>query len=729
MPCFRFCKYCTKFTKSILYQQCSECDEIDYTLDTFSYNQSLCIPKDKSNSYFIKKKTKWYIDNDNFEDLKMPNEDLIIDYERLLNKEKFYNLSYIIVENCPEEKPYIIYSIRQCVSSCNSSNLIEYGLFMTKKLYLYNGICYDKCPYGSIPDNITNTCIEINEYTSVNTSLNEYLFRKYNEIYILKYLSEYANNSVDIIRAHDFSNYFYNQTTNYSQQLQIQMPIFNFTECIEKLKNIYNLYNNSIFYGIIEYDGQTKKNKINYLINSTSFQFFIDNGTILNYEICEDINVTVEKKVDVSKIDVDYLKKIEDIFNVSLFDNLNELFNDFCLPFTIDNEDLTLYERKKLIEKYKTPCDNNCTFQVFNYSTYYSTCTCQMKNDEKKIKEKIVEEVKENDYLKIILETNNYKYFLCYNIALQIFKYLNNFKIIFPISISLVLLILQSICSICICKKKKKQTPKRTEINVEFPFKKDNKIYMNKLDNKSDIEPSLISERLKVKKNNNKKSLNESISGTTNVTSNVPINVPTNELIVDYSKMDYDQAKKNDTRKFCKIFLDSLLKNICDSINVKQNDIKLYAYGYFFTISLHTYIFVNTLLFSVNNYKAYKDINSLEFSITKQYDRFIYTFFLFFSIIKIYHFIIKKMNESSVCCNFYIIFLFLFFIMNLAFTYFIIIFSIINSYMMNILYISMIIYARIYLFMYTIICFIFSVLRFLSLKCKNKCCFDFSKFL
>ena len=148
---------------------------------------------------------------------------------------------------------------------------------------------------------------------------------------------------------------------------------------------------------------------------------------------------------------------------------MNELFNDFCLPFTIDNEDLTLYERKKLIEKYKTPCDNNCTFQVFNYSTYYSTCTCQMKNDEKKIKEKIVEEVKENDYLKIILETNNYKYFLCYNIALQIFKYLKNFKIIFPISISLVLFILQFICSICICKKKQIQ---KNRNECYFPFKK-----------------------------------------------------------------------------------------------------------------------------------------------------------------------------------------------------------------------------------------------------------------
>jgi hypothetical protein len=52
-PCFELCKYCNKITKSYLYQQCSECDELNYTLDIYSYNQSLCIPKDNSNSYFI----------------------------------------------------------------------------------------------------------------------------------------------------------------------------------------------------------------------------------------------------------------------------------------------------------------------------------------------------------------------------------------------------------------------------------------------------------------------------------------------------------------------------------------------------------------------------------------------------------------------------------------------------------------------------------------------------
>ena len=54
--CYYLCKYCIQITNSFLYQQCTECDEIDYTLGLFSYQKSLCTPKDKSNSFLSKSK-------------------------------------------------------------------------------------------------------------------------------------------------------------------------------------------------------------------------------------------------------------------------------------------------------------------------------------------------------------------------------------------------------------------------------------------------------------------------------------------------------------------------------------------------------------------------------------------------------------------------------------------------------------------------------------------------
>ena len=123
------------------------------------------------------------------------------------------------------------------MSSCNSSNLIEKGIFMTKKLYLYNNICYDECPYGSIKNDIDNTCLEINKHISINASLNANIFKEIINSSILNYLSEYANNSVDIKRGYDFSNYFYNQGVNDSFKLELQLPIFDFfVNALKKLK-------------------------------------------------------------------------------------------------------------------------------------------------------------------------------------------------------------------------------------------------------------------------------------------------------------------------------------------------------------------------------------------------------------------------------------------------------------------------------------------------------------
>ena len=185
-PCFHLCKFCNQATQSFLYQQCSQCDEINYTLDLFSLNKSYCIPKikKKNNTYLIKDEQKWYIEDfEGMDNFIIENKLLEIDYQRLLNNEKFKNLKYEVVDECPSDKPYIIYTTRQCVSSCSSSNLIEFGIFMTEKLYLYNHICYNECPYGSINDNITFTCKERNEYTKTNISLTRDLYDKTQEDY------------------------------------------------------------------------------------------------------------------------------------------------------------------------------------------------------------------------------------------------------------------------------------------------------------------------------------------------------------------------------------------------------------------------------------------------------------------------------------------------------------------------------------------------------------------
>jgi hypothetical protein len=60
---------------------------------------------------------------------------------------------------------------------------------MTKKLYLFNNICYDECPYGLIKDENEFTCKEIiNQYIVVD-----------NNISIYKYLDNYQKNIMDYL--------------------------------------------------------------------------------------------------------------------------------------------------------------------------------------------------------------------------------------------------------------------------------------------------------------------------------------------------------------------------------------------------------------------------------------------------------------------------------------------------------------------------------------------------
>ena len=426
--CFPLCTFCTQITQSFFYQQCKECDEENFTLDLFSYQKSFCIPKDKSNSSFISEQTKWYIENfEGIKEFEIENENIIIDLERLLNNIKYNNISYKIVNKCPEDKPYIIYSIRQCVNSCNSTNLIEHGIFMTKKLYLYNNLCYNKCPYGSIEDDNNMKCIEINQYTKINNNISIYSFLENNYENILNYLSKYANNSVSITRNYDFSNYFYNETTNDSFKMSLNMPIFNFNDCLNLLKIHLSLDNETdIFIGIIEYNTQINKEgkyDINSSpVNSTTYQFFINNGTILDHSICfyMNFNVTVQKKVDMDKFNIykDVIKEINDNYNLSSLYNNGTEFNDKCIPLSLNGKDLTIYDRQLLVSKIIKPCDNNCKYIDFNFTSNYSTCICpiDLPNNKQYIDNQIKDAIKETEIgknLDLLLENANLKYIRC----------------------------------------------------------------------------------------------------------------------------------------------------------------------------------------------------------------------------------------------------------------------------------------------------------------------------
>ena len=290
---------------------------------------------------------------------------------------------------------------------------------MTKQLYLYNNICYDKCPYGSIEDNEAFSCIEINKYI-INQVFSIDYFRN-NKSYenIMEYLGDgYAKDTIQFIRAPDFSNYLSNETydPDYNEEeitkkkKEMKMPIYNFSECISKIIKNYNLNESeNIFSEIIEYNDEINKNgkkDPDKILNSTSFRFFLNNGSIINHSTCNDLDIIVMKFVNNINFNYSLLEEIKNKIGINIFDDNFGIKNN-CAPIIGYNNLLNQF-----------PCDKGCSFVSFDYETNYSTCKCKILNEEDNgIIGKSVDQINKSELMETLselLEKSNLKHISCY---------------------------------------------------------------------------------------------------------------------------------------------------------------------------------------------------------------------------------------------------------------------------------------------------------------------------
>ena len=636
--CFHLCENCNQISQSFLYQQCSKCDEIDYTLDEYSLNKSYCIPKDKSGSYLIKLQTKWYIKNfKGIENLTIENENMILDYQRLLNDEIFYNLEYEIVEECPKDKPYVIISIRQCVKSCYSNNLIEFGIFMIKKLYIYNKICYDKCPYGSIEDNETFSCIEINKYL-INQAITLDFFKN-NKSYEnrMEYLGDgYAKETIQFIRAPDFSNYLSNETydLNYEELIkkkkEMKMPIYNFSECISKIKKYYN-FNESenIFSEIIEYNDMIYKNgkkNPNIILNSTSFRLFLNNGSIINHSICYGSDINVTKTVNNINFNLSLVEQIKEKTGIDIFEDNVRIYN-YCEPILIDGKSYPVKSRKNLIDKNQKPCDDGCSFISFDFETNYSTCKCKILNEEEndiisESKEQI-EKIELVENTKELIQDGNLKYLACYKIYISInSSYLYITHIIYPLII-IILFILEII------------------LFVIFFFKNYRKITNIYIDKKREV------------KSGNTNNITEKSNLIFNVN-----NYNNDEMLISedytFARKKFSVFENNLIKYFFRTYWTYLKNKVIIFIFIKNRKSEFNSIAFKIIkiiIFVLNYLFITALLFNDNYISLRITIkeNELEHVLTKEFRRIIFVFAIaqFISKVIFFFFNAKERLEEN----------------------------------------------------------------------------------
>ena len=138
----------------------------------------------------------------------------------------------------------------------------------------------------------------------------------------LKQINSFINSKemVEVLNDLEFTKYFYFQNLSDISKLERNMPNYNFTECLNKIKDSNNNINDlsEIYVIIIELNDQKYVNgQLNLFtkpINTTIFKFFTSNFRnegFLDYSICNNMEIKVSKRVATDKMDYQNIKVIE----------------------------------------------------------------------------------------------------------------------------------------------------------------------------------------------------------------------------------------------------------------------------------------------------------------------------------------------------------------------------------------------------------------------------------
>ena len=432
----------------------------------------------------------------------------------------------------------------------------------------------------------------------------------------MEYLGDgYAKETIQFIRAPDFSNYLSNETydLDYDEQelikkrKEMKMPIYNFSECISKIKKYYN-FNESenIFSEIIEYNDVVYKNgkkNPNEILNSTSFRLFLNNGSIINHSICYGSDINVTKLVNNINFNLTLVEQIKEKTGIDIFEDNDRIYN-YCEPILIDGKSYPVKSRKNLIDKNQKPCDDGCSFISFDFKTNYSTCKCKVLNEEDN---DIISESKEQiekmeliENTKELIQDGNLKYLTCYKIYISINKsYLYISHAIYPLIIVILYILEIILFGIFFCKNYRKIT----------------NIYINKKREVKSGNVNIISEKSHLIININNYNNDEMLISEDYTLARKEFSTYENKLIKFFFKAYWTYLKN-------KVIIFIFIKNGKSEFNsVAFKIIKI-------IIFVLNYLFITALLFNDNYISLRITIkeNELEHILTKEFRRIIFVF-------------------------------------------------------------------------------------------------------
>ena len=434
----------------------------------------------------------------------------------------------------------------------------------------------------------------------------------------LNEIIDYINNK-DIQNIKDHSNeIIYNEDYNIqieeiNYKINLNSKKLDFEKCEKEIRNHYPLKENENIYL------ETIDNKI-----SNEFSFYIFNSTGYEFDSSYCSSIGLKNNLNPKILDLNLYENLNnlgyDVFNLS-----DSFYTNLCINFSINGNDVTLYDRRKRIYPQNSLCYKNCDFGYFDKKEkiYYCECNISQNNQIFYLKN-LNGDYNDYDKKKYFI---NYKFVKCINLVLDI----NILKINFGFYILTLIVLFQIInffyylCSveesfhtiiqflnIDVSKNIALEKNKKKNVIIKTKDSKDLFIYSSHRFNlhKMEINGEEIEENIR------KHNLNRLVSN------------------IDY--FIYCDALQKDTRSFC-LMLTSLIQE--KSIFIKSISKKaIFEFqSIYFSIYLLYISFLlsfNVLLFS-ENYISEKFRNEGKISLNSIFKKMFYSSFFNMIISKI----------------------------------------------------------------------------------------------
>ena len=152
----------------------------------------------------------------------------------------------------------------------------------------------------------------------------------------------------------------------------------NFKECENTLRQKNNLPEDSIL-TVIQIEIYKKEEKS--LTNQVEYAVYNDKKIKLDLSECEKDKIEINYAItNTSVLDLNTLLQFSKM-NVDVLNIKDDFFNDICFPFSENNNDMILKDRREDIYQNYSLCDNNCEYDRINISSMIISCNCQIKSD------------------------------------------------------------------------------------------------------------------------------------------------------------------------------------------------------------------------------------------------------------------------------------------------------------------------------------------------------------